>query len=116
MFSIAAYRSKHSIKESLDRFEIETIPVDSELKKTIISSATQFIDIKAIIEIALQKLKISLMLGFDTSLPEFIGYCLNYSFEERIRGPTALTWEYYRKNGGYYENSQFLFGCAAQFR
>lgn len=118
MFSIASYRSGHSIKESLDKFEVETIPADSELRKTMLNSAAQLSDITAIIENGLQKLKIFLMIGFDTSLSDVISYSLDYAFEvdNRIRGPTALSWDYYIKNGGYYENSQFLFGCAAQFR
>lgn len=119
MFSIASYRSEHSIKESLDKFEIETTAADlaTDIKKVMLSSAGQFTDIEEIILSGLEKVKISRMISFDTSYSDFISYCRNYVAEsdEKIRGPTILAWYYYIKQGGYYENSQFLFGCAAQF-
>ena len=119
MFSIASYRSEHSIKESLDKFEIETTAADlvTGIKKVILSNAGQFTDIEEIILSGLEKVKISRMISFDTSYSDFITYCRNYVSEsaEKIRGPTILAWDYYIKQGGYYENSQFLFGCAAQF-
>jgi len=120
MFSIAAYHSEHSIKETLDKFEIETTPtyLSSSIKKVILSSADQLSDIQEIILSGLDKLKICRMISFDTSYREFIIYCQSYvsaSEQRRIRGPTALSWDYYKKNSEYYENSHFLFGCAAQF-
>ena len=33
-----------------------------------------------------------------------------------IRGPCALSYDYYMEGGGYYGNSHFLFGTASQFR
>ena len=118
MYSIVKYRLIHSIKESLNKYEVETIAVDSEIKKTIISSPAQLMEIISILQSGLQKLKISLMISFDTSLAQFIVYNQEYvsPVDGNIRGPTGLALDYYNKQGGYYRNAQFLYGTASQFR
>jgi len=102
---VAAYQSKHSKKQTLDL-------VYPEIKEH-----SQLYSFQYLLSESLEKLKISRLISAETTLPGFIEYCLDYVFlaDERIRGPTGLTWDYYLKNGSYYENSQFLFGCAAQF-
>jgi len=105
MLAVAGYSTRHSTKQTLDNFYPE------------ITTAEQLVDISDLVVNSIEKLKIRQMISYQTSYLEFISYCQEYVSEsaEKLRGPTALSWDYYNKNGGYYENSQFLFGCAAQF-
>lgn len=106
LLAVAEFRSGHSISKSLEQFY------------PILTTAEQLADIGEIVQTAIEKLKISLLLSFETSLSEFITYCQGYVSEtdENIRGPTGLSRDYYIRNGGYYRNSQFLYGRASQFR
>ena len=113
VLAVASYQIKHSINQTLDHFHPK-IKESSHLHR-----------FKKLLSESLEKLKISKMLSYEINFKSFIDYCLNYTStrlsnhvsesDEMIRGPTGLSCYYYRKNGGYYENSQFLFGCAAQF-
>ena len=82
-----------------------------------IKDSSQLYSFVQLLSESLEKLKITQMISPEVDFRSFIDYCLSYVSEsdEKIRGPTGLSWDYYGKNGGYYENSQFLFGCAAQF-
>lgn len=105
VLAVSSYQIKHSNKQTLD-FVYPHIKEQSQLYS-----------FKELISESLEKLKISRGISFETTLTGFIEYCLGYvsQSDEKIRGPTGLAWDYYLKNGSYYENSQFLFGCAAQF-
>jgi hypothetical protein len=39
-----------------------------------------------------------------------------YKTSPCIRGPCALSYDYYMQGGGWFRNSYFLFGIASQFR
>ncbi len=106
LVAVSEFQTEHSGKESLDHFY------------PAITTPAQLEDVREIVQIALEKLKISQMISFECNLEDFISYTLNYVSEtdEKIRGPTALAWDYYNINGSYYRNSQFLYGAASQFR
>ena len=106
LLAVAEFQTGHSIKERLDTFyPVITIP-------------SQLEDLDEIVHTALEKLKISGLINPDTSLKYFTSFSFDYVSEtdENIRGPTGLSWDYYNKHGGYYRNSQFLYGRASQFR
>jgi len=53
------------------------------------------------------------------SLELFIALLINHQSQIRnhpIRGPDALTWDYYQQSGGSKQNAVFLFGRASQHR
>lgn len=103
LLSVADYQSVHSKKETIDNFY------------PLITTPGQLSDIQDLLETSHEKLKFFRMINPDSNFFEFISYTKSYVSEEQIRGPTVLSWDYYIKNGNYYENSQFLFGCASQF-
>jgi len=43
------------------------------------------------------------------------GFCC-YKMHPRIRGPCALSYDFYLKGGGWLQNSHFLFGTPSQFK
>ena len=49
----------------------------------------------------------------------FLAFAEDFTFRETsasIRGPCALGYDYYMRNGGYLKNGHFLFGAPSQFR
>jgi hypothetical protein len=105
VLAVTSFQLKHSNNQTLDHFYPE------------IKESSELYSFNKLLSGSIEKLKIKKMISFEFNFKTFIDYCLNYVSEsdEKIRGPSGLSWDYYRMNGGYYENSQFLFGCAAQF-
>lgn len=105
LLSVASFQSEHSNNQTLEQFYPE------------IKESSQLYSFNKLLSESIEKLKIIKMISYEINFKSFIDYCLGYVSESdaMIRGPTGLSWDYYRKNGSHYENSQFLFGCAAQF-
>ncbi|MCL0038564.1 hypothetical protein M1N10_06100, partial [Thermodesulfovibrionales bacterium] len=52
-------------------------------------------------------------------IKRFIEFAVRFSclkIKPYIRGPCALSYDFYIEGGGYFLNSHFLFGTASQFR
>jgi hypothetical protein len=55
---------------------------------------------------------------YDKKIISFIKFAKEFELDlgnTRIRGPTALSYDYYLKHDGYFKNSYFLFGTPSQF-